>query len=129
MDENQKRLMGQRIKSLREKQGLSQDELASRLGMNRTNVSNYESGRTVPPGNVIRALADLLKTNADYLLGRSDNAHPLDINKMDDLDDDIRAIQRAAKNMSTKDRKKMLSMIKLAFEDAFDEEDEDEDDL
>ncbi|QQE75685.1 helix-turn-helix transcriptional regulator [Brevibacillus composti] len=128
MDDNQKKLMGQRIKSLREKHGMSQDELANRLGMNRTNVSNYESGRTVPPGNIIKELADLLKTNADYLLGRSETSDSLSIYDTDseDLDDDIRTIQRAAKKMSHKDRKRMMEIIKLTFEDAFDDDDDDD---
>ncbi|AQR79605.1 transcriptional regulator [Paenibacillus larvae subsp. larvae] len=62
--------MGLRIKKLREEKGLTQDELAEMLGMKRTNIANYEAGRVIPPGNVLRDLADIFAVSTDYLLGR-----------------------------------------------------------
>lgn len=65
---------GIRIKELRTKQGLSQEQLAEKLDMNRVNISNYERGViTNIPGDVLVKLADILDTNTDYLLGRSDS--------------------------------------------------------
>ncbi|BFH15846.1 helix-turn-helix domain-containing protein [Paenibacillus melissococcoides] len=66
-------VMGSRIKQLRLKHGLSQDDVAHALGMKRANVANYEAGRTTPPSDIIGRLADMLHTSADYLLGRTDN--------------------------------------------------------
>ncbi|MED5052659.1 helix-turn-helix transcriptional regulator [Anoxybacillus rupiensis] len=65
---------GIRIKELRVKQGLSQENLAEKLGMNRVNISHYERGViTKIPSDVLVKLADILQTNTDYLLGVSDN--------------------------------------------------------
>ncbi|MGG1481427.1 helix-turn-helix transcriptional regulator [Bacillus smithii] len=65
---------GIRIKELRTKYGLSQDELAKKLNMKRENISHYERGKiTNIPSDVLLKLADILKTNTDYLLGRSDD--------------------------------------------------------
>ncbi|MDT2260519.1 helix-turn-helix transcriptional regulator [Paenibacillus larvae] len=55
---------------MREEKGLTQDELAEMLGMKRTNIANYEAGRVIPPGNVLRDLADIFAVSTDYLLGR-----------------------------------------------------------
>lgn len=42
-------LMGRRIRMLRNKLGLSQDQFASRYGIPVANIRQYEIGRTMPP--------------------------------------------------------------------------------
>ncbi|HZG81581.1 MAG TPA: helix-turn-helix transcriptional regulator [Brevibacillus sp.] len=117
MDENQKKLMGHRIKMIREKLGLSQDELANKLGMNRTNVSNYESGRTVPPGNVIKELADILKTNADFLLGRTDDHTAIkNESELSEIDEEIRSLARDIQNLDSGNRGLLKDLIKTMRE-------------
>ncbi|EJW16552.1 helix-turn-helix domain-containing protein [Paenibacillus alvei] len=80
-----KELVGTRIKELRLKQGLSQDDVAQALDMKRANVANYEAGRTTPPSDIIGRLADLLYTSSDYLLGRIDNPMPLALTSSDSI--------------------------------------------
>ncbi len=63
--------MGRRIKAAREAIGLTQDDLAEKLNIkNRATISSYESGRALPPSDILRELADILMVSADYLLGR-----------------------------------------------------------
>jgi len=65
---------GIRIKELRLKRKMSQVDLAQKLGMNRENISHYERGKiTKIPSDVLAKIADVLHTNTDFLLGRSDN--------------------------------------------------------
>ena len=114
---------GIRIKQLRVQKGVSQDELAEKLSMNRVNISHYERGKiTNIPGDVLTKIAQVLNTNTDYLLGLSNIED-------EELDEDFRTIQRAAKNLSPKDRKKMLDIMKITFDKAFDDDDDDDDDL
>ena len=61
--------LGERIKECRERVGLSQSELARRLGLNRVNVSSWESGAYKPALENLAALAEHLQTTADHLLG------------------------------------------------------------
>lgn len=64
--------IGQRIKTLRKKRGMSLDELATKLGKNRTTVYRYENGdiENLPLG-VLNPLADALDTTPGYLMGWS----------------------------------------------------------
>ena len=72
-------LVGDRIKLLRKSMNISQEQLAEKLGMKRTNISNYEAGRVVPPSNVLFELAELFSVSTDFLLGREvkDVVNPL----------------------------------------------------
>ena len=49
--------IGARIRVLREKQGLTQQELADRLQVTRQTVSNYEIGRSQPDLEMLEQLA------------------------------------------------------------------------
>ena len=62
--------IGQRIKLLRKKRGMSLDELAAKLGKNRTTVYRYENGdiENLPLG-ILNPLADALDTTPSYLMG------------------------------------------------------------
>ncbi|SFA47763.1 Transcriptional regulator, contains XRE-family HTH domain [Parageobacillus thermantarcticus] len=68
---------GMRIKELRIKRGLSQENLAKKLGMNRVNISHYERGViTKIPSDVLAKLADIFGVSTDYLLGKTDDPSP-----------------------------------------------------
>ncbi|UHA76128.1 helix-turn-helix domain-containing protein [Paenibacillus sp. 481] len=83
--EKQQELTGARIKQLRMKHGLSQDDVAHTLGMKRANVANYEAGRTTPPSDVLGRIADLLHTSSDYLLGRIEHSLPYLLDSHEDI--------------------------------------------
>ena len=63
-------LIGQRIKSMRIEQGLSIDDLASKLGKNRTTIYRYENGNIENlPLSILDSLANALNTTPAYLMG------------------------------------------------------------
>jgi transcriptional regulator with XRE-family HTH domain len=62
-----------RIKELRVRQGLTQDELGGILDYGRTAISNYESGRSEPSYEALEKLSTYFHVSVDYLLGRTDN--------------------------------------------------------
>ncbi len=65
--------IGERLKSLRELKGLSQNELARRAGINRPTISELESGRqqdvTV---ETARRLARALEVSLNMLVGEDE---------------------------------------------------------
>jgi len=65
-----------RLARLRAEAGLTQTQLADRLGASRRQVAYYESGRGRPPGALLGLLADLFRISTDSLLGREGGARP-----------------------------------------------------
>lgn len=66
--------MYDRIKNLREDSDYSQRQLAGMLFINRSTYSAYENGANAWPLDIIIKLAEIYKTNTDYLLGLTDNS-------------------------------------------------------
>lgn len=60
--------LGERLQVLRGGAGLSQEELAERLGVSRQAVSKWELDKTVPDVRYIVALSELFRVSTDYLL-------------------------------------------------------------
>ena len=64
--------IGNRISILRQREGLTQQELADLLNTRRENVSYWENGTRDIKSETIVLIAETLNTTADYLLGLSD---------------------------------------------------------
>ncbi len=62
-------LIGQRLREIRKRRGLTQSEVARRLGSNQTLVSQYERGKLRMHGALIAAFAKVLKVTSDEILG------------------------------------------------------------
>jgi len=60
---------GERIARLRREKGLTQEDLAERLGVTQPVVSDYERGRLRLHGELIVQLAAILGVSADEILG------------------------------------------------------------
>ena len=61
-----------KIKEARKAAGLSQKYVALALGLKGPSVSNWESGKTQPTPENLKALANLFNVSVDYLLDRDD---------------------------------------------------------
>ena len=57
------------ILNLREKNGLSQDELAQKLFVTRQAVSRWETGKTIPDTETLKRLSMLFNVSINTLLG------------------------------------------------------------
>ena len=66
-----RRAVGARIKAMRKKIGLTQAEVAKKLGIAPQSVTNYEAGKTDPSIRNLISLAAVLDVSIDYLLGRT----------------------------------------------------------
>ncbi|MDR1574323.1 MAG: helix-turn-helix domain-containing protein [Clostridiales Family XIII bacterium] len=63
--------LGERIRALRMKKGLSQKALAEYMGMRESTLSRYENDKRIYQWGGLIKLADALDTSVDYLLGRT----------------------------------------------------------
>lgn len=59
-----------RVRELREQRGLTQEELADRLGVEPPAVSKWERGLAFPRPDKLVAMADIFDCTVDYILGR-----------------------------------------------------------
>lgn len=60
--------MADRIQQLRKARGISQEELAEKIGITRQAVSKWESGQSAPDVDRIIAMSDYFEVTTDYLL-------------------------------------------------------------
>lgn len=78
---------GKRVKELRENAGLTQQQLAERIWVSKSAISNYELYERNPSPEILVKLARVFHVSTDYLLGVDDEKHTLDIGGL--LDEDV----------------------------------------
>ena len=66
-----KKVIGERIKKIRLKNKLTQTELANLLNTSQSNISSYESGKTLMLTAFIYSFAKRFDVSLDYLTGRT----------------------------------------------------------
>ena len=69
--------IGQRIKLLRKRKGLNQQELAELLGKSLRTVQKYETGEIEVSVAIVNQLADLLDATPTYILGYEKDTAPI----------------------------------------------------
>lgn len=65
------------FKRLRTSSGLTQVELAEKIGISRSTIGMYETGAREPDFETLEAIADFFNVDIDYLLGRTDKTELL----------------------------------------------------
>ncbi len=106
--------IGQRVKELRLKHNLTQIQLAEFLGIGRSNLGHIENDRVELETKYATKLAEKFNTSIGYILTGEGE---------EEIDPDIRTLQRAAQKMSPEERKKAIRILEASFDDLFSEED------
>nr|MBO2495053.1 XRE family transcriptional regulator [Clostridia bacterium] len=100
-------MIGRKIKELRLKKGITQEELAKVLGVTTSMVGMYETGARKPSYEVLNKIARYFNVTTDYLLGLEEQQ-----------DAEIRAIARAFKALSTEKRELLRKLVESMAEEA-----------
>lgn len=71
-----KEILADRIQSIRKQAGLTQVELADKIGVSKSQYIRYETKNVQPPADTMNKLADALGTSVDFLISgdKSDKA-------------------------------------------------------
>ena len=86
---------GCRLKSLRTQHGMTQKEIAQKLGVTKSVVSYYELRERTPSPEMLIKLASIFRVTTDYLLGiEKTSSSLLDLSEL--TDDDIHFLQSVA---------------------------------
>ena len=123
--------LGRRISDLRKEKRLTQQQIADKLNMGRSNFGHIEHGRVSPTSEDLQKIADILETSTDYLLGRSEIAmesqityeipgwatakDKRDFKKM--LEDDA-PVMFDGVPLDNEDKEKVLKVLEAVFWDA-----------
>lgn len=70
---------GQRLRELRKAKKLTQYDLSQYLNSVKSSISMYENGINQPDNEALIKLAELFQVSVDYLLGRTDIPHQVDV--------------------------------------------------
>ena len=111
------------LKYFRIREGLSQSELAEKLGMSTSRISMYEVGKREPDFETEEKIADFFHTDLNTLRGRNIES---DITK--NIDPDVRRIERARKNMPEEEKNFMMEMLLRSFSSYFEDDGSDDPD-
>ena len=70
-------MFAERLKQLRKSNGITQEQLAAIIGVERSSVGKYEGrSQTIPSDDVKYRIAEYFGVTVDYLMGYTDNPKP-----------------------------------------------------
>ena len=80
-----------RLRETRTNRGIKMQEFSERIGVSINALSNYETGKRIPPCDVLKKMAVFLGVSADYLIGVSDES-TISSSKIIDTENIIKAL-------------------------------------
>lgn len=95
---------GAKLKQLRLEEGLTQQQLADRIGVTKSVISYYELQERYPSPEVLTKLASIFHVTTDSLLGIERGGNSIDLTGLDD--EDIITIKRLVTSLRNKNMKK-----------------------
>ncbi|AFQ14942.1 TPA: helix-turn-helix domain-containing protein [Bacillus thuringiensis] len=102
----------ERLKSLIDRKGISQQQLADAIGVSHVSVYNYVEGKKKPGIRTLQKIANHLKVTTDYLLGVSDSPH-LTADQDLQLTKEAQEILQIINDLPEKQRKKALEQLEM----------------
>jgi transcriptional regulator with XRE-family HTH domain len=95
--------IGARIRAARRDRGLTQDELADQVGVSRSAVAQWETGRTGQVTGNLSRIAGVLEVNVEYLMFGDDKQATGEARQGDEL-----ALLRLYRECDPEDRQMLL---------------------
>lgn len=106
--------IGDRIKELRTKSDKTLEEVGSYIGASKQTMYKYENNAVSNiPSDKIEKLAELFNVTPAYLMGWADKEPIESVDELiEDFPEGIRMIRRASKELSPKDRERLIKIMK-----------------
>lgn len=92
----------EKLKLLRSKYGLSQKQVADKLGISPSIVSGYETGERTPSTEILLSISYLYSCSVDYLLGKQSTEPKIIFNTDGLTDAQIQAIKALIDSIKNK---------------------------
>mgnify|MGYP000963000694 FL=1 len=102
------------LKFLRQKHGLEQVDLATRLGRkSSSSISEWEKGKYTPKAGVLNDIANIFGVSLSKLMS-TDLTNPS--SEIEKENSTLKMIQRKAKNLSVTDQERLLKIMEITFQ-------------
>ncbi len=95
--------IGSRIRTVRRERGLTQDDLAELVGVSRSAVAQWETGRTGQVTGNLSRIASALQVNLEFLMAGDDKRAAAEVQQGDEL-----ALLRLYRECEPEDRQMLL---------------------
>lgn len=105
-------VFAERVAQRRKELHFTQEEFAGKIGTSQRQVSKYETGRNDPSGEVIAAMATVLETTTDWLLGIAKSPDRF-LRGEDDLTDDEFELIRVYRQKTPDQRRQAIEVLKV----------------
>ena len=107
-------MFADKLKELRNKEGISQSALGKALNMSQQGIAKWETGSTSPNPEMLRKIADYFNVSVDYLLGKTDikNPRPKNEDKIT-FDDFTYAMNEEAHELTDEEKDKLLELARF----------------
>jgi transcriptional regulator with XRE-family HTH domain len=100
-------IVGERIKQLRTQAGMTQGDLAGKVGLTYVQIGRYEKRGAVPSADVLSKLAEALNTTTDFLMhGSTQDKANAQLN-----DNELLTLFRSVEKMNPEDKSIIKTVI------------------
>ena len=99
--------IGSRIRVMRRDRGITQDEFADQVGVSRSAVAQWETGRAGQVTGNLSRIANILGVSVEYLLYGDDKRAPMEAHQGDEL-----ALLRLYRECEPEDRQTVLRLCR-----------------
>ncbi|NMA64474.1 MAG: helix-turn-helix transcriptional regulator [Syntrophomonadaceae bacterium] len=105
------KVLGERLQQILDKKKMQQKDLAETIGQKPSSISNYITGNSSPPIDVLGDICRALNISADYLLGLTDIPIELE-HTTGPIENEILMIRRSYTAMSERERMGVLQLVR-----------------
>ncbi|MFS8303233.1 helix-turn-helix domain-containing protein [Bacillus altitudinis] len=109
-------MLGKRITSLRKQSGLTQEELAKKLNVSRSALSQYELGTRDPNYELLIKIANFFEVTTDYLLTGKELNSSMNPHKGDLMDQALKVLDSPETFIAASDGKITPEMQEYVLE-------------
>ena len=106
----------ERIKELRLARNMTQKELADMLGVDRTAIVKYETGKNGPTSEILIKLAKIFNVSLEYLLGIDDIKEETKKDLTAQYSDEAKKIYDILSELTPENQKKLLELAVMYVE-------------
>ncbi|MBY5229323.1 hypothetical protein ABH61_10840 [Bacillus paranthracis] len=106
---------GNRVKELRMEKKLTQQDLADKIGVSKSALSQIENNKTTPSRDTVSALSRVLEVTSDYILGLSEYRE-LDQEESSEIRKEMNVLTNKIEKLSTERQRFIMDMMKAIVE-------------